>query len=973
MDSTGKGSDWLRGGLVALVYFAASQLGLEFAQVGHAVTLFWPPSGIALAALLLFGWRVFPAIAIGEFFANLGGGLPLASIIGFSCGNVLEGLLAYYLLHRFAFDQRLNSLRDVRLLFVLGGLVSPLVAAVNGAWWVKQGTGGSWDDFLQTLQYWWMGDALGITLFTTAILAWKHIEPTQWTPEYRRRALLGFSVLLLACLLLIADLPSRLVQFGLILPLLVWISLNFNMRCVSGALLMLFLSSIVGLLASGELRGASGDALVNLVWLYNLLFAITAISVATLTAQRNRSEQALQDSKASLRAMLDNIPYLAWFKDREGRFVSFNQPFLKSTGRATPEEVLGKTDYDLWPSELAARYRATDQDVIGNRRQVLREEQSLDNGREHWVETFKTPIIGKNGELLGTAGFARDISQRKQEEAALRLAARVFESSGEAILITDAAATVVAVNHAFIAMSGYCSEEIVGNSPKILKSGRHDAEFYRTMWDDIAKHGYWQGEIWDRHKNGRVYPKWMSITAVRDEQGEVVNYVSISRDITEQAEAEKNIHFLAYYDVLTGLPNRTLLRDRLNQMIAIAHRDKQQFALLFMDLDRFKYINDSMGHTVGDRLLQSVALRIQEHIRDEDTVARIGGDEFIVLLRETGENGAATVAQKLLAALAVPYALEGQVVTTQASIGIGIYPGHALDADTLIKNADMAMYRAKEEGRNNYQFFKPEMNFRVDLLFSMENDLRLALERNEFSLHYQPQLDLATGKLCGVEALVRWQHPQKGQVPPGEFITVAEETGQILGIGEWVLRAACMQMVQWRKAGLPPLTMAVNLSIRQLRQPMLGAQVRSVLAETGLEPSCLELEITEGIMMGDNQIAMNFLNEMHELGVQLSIDDFGTGFSSLNYLKKMPVHKLKIDRSFVRDIETDESDAAIIRSIISLGHRLNLRVIAEGVETQEQLDFLRIRGCDEVQGFFYARPMTAEAFAEFFRNPPQLA
>jgi predicted signal transduction protein with EAL and GGDEF domain len=379
-----------------------------------------------------------------------------------------------------------------------------------------------------------------------------------------------------------------------------------------------------------------------------------------------------------------------------------------------------------------------------------------------------------------------------------------------------------------------------------------------------------------------------------------------------------------------------------------------------------------MGHSVGDRLLQSVAMRIQECVREGDTVARLGGDEFIVLLREAGSSAASLVAQKLLSALATPYDLDGQVIATQASIGISVYPDHAQEADVLIKNADMAMYRAKEEGRNNYQFFTPEMNFRVDLLFSMEKDLRLALERGEFFLQYQPQANLANGKLCGIEALIRWQHPVKGLVSPAEFIPVAEETGQIVAIGEWVLRAACTQMAQWRKDGLHDLILAVNLSIRQLRQPTLGAFVRDTLEKSGLEAHNLELEITEGIMMGDNQSAMRFLNEMHELGVQLSIDDFGTGFSSLNYLKKLPVNKLKIDQSFIRDIDTDEGDAAIIRSIISLGHRLNLKVIAEGVETQEQLDFLRIRGCDEIQGYFYARPLAADALPEFVRNPPRL-
>lgn len=963
----------LRIAVLSAVYFVAAKVGLALALVHDTVTLFWPPSGIALAALLIFGWRLFPAIIIGEFFANLGTELSPLGALALACGNAFEGLFGYYLLrHRAGFDERLHTLQDVGRLFVFGVFISPLVAALNGAWWIKLATDGSWMDFLHTAQYWWMGDALGIALFTTTILAWMCGDSIVWSYERVRRGVLAAAVLLLACWILFLDLPGRLLEFGLFFPLLIWIALNFDLRCISGALLLIFLSSVLGLLSLGDLHGASLDTLVNFVWLYNLLFGLTALSVAVLNVQRNRGEQALLDSKASLRAMLDNIPYLAWLKDKDGQFVAVNQAFLKSTGRADMQQVLGKTDFDLWPRELAEKYRADDLEVSRQREQKLTEEIAMENGSEHWVETFKTPILGKDGEMIGTTGFARDISQRKQEESALRLAARVFDSSGEAILITDEKADIIAVNHAFVEMSGYRSEEVMGKNPRILSSGRHDAEFYRAMWDDINKHGYWQGEIWDKHKNGRVYPKWMSITAVRDEYGKVVNYISIASDTTEQTEAEKNIHFLAYYDVLTGLPNRTLLRDRLGQLIAVAHRDKQQFALIFLDLDRFKYINDSMGHSVGDRLLQSVALRIQDCVREGDTVSRIGGDEFIVLLREAGESAASVVAQKLLLSLATPYDLDGQVISTQASIGICIYPDQAQDADTLIKNADMAMYRAKEEGRNNFQFFAPEMNFRVDLLFSMEKDLRLALERGELFLQYQPQADLASGELSGVEALIRWKHPVKGLVSPAEFIPVAEETGQIVAIGEWVLRTACRQMAEWQKAGVHDLTIAVNLSIRQLRQPTLGEFVNKVLQETGLEARHLELEITEGIMMGDNQAAFRFLGEMQDLGVQLSIDDFGTGFSSLNYLKQMPVNKLKIDQSFIRDIETDEGDAAIIRSIISLGHRLNLRVIAEGVETQEQLDFLRIRGCDEIQGYFYSHPLLADEFIEFVKAPLRL-
>ena len=964
--------------LLALAYFATAQIGLKFALVGNAVTLFWPPSGIAMAAILLGGNRYLPAILVGAFFSNLTSGMSLPAVVGMTAGAGLEAWLGAWLLKRYTrFNLRLSEVRDIYRLGMYGGAISTLSSALLGATSLYFAGAIDAQSFVSTILFWWMGDALGVVLFVPAVMAYVFHKPMPWT----RAQIAELIALLLATALLTILVFGELAgngetgQLGLFMlfPLIVWAALSFNQRCVSGLLIAMFLLAVVytlngvGPFADNGLRGVID------LWLYVTFLSVLGISVSALNYQRTHALKQLQENKDALNRAQAIGKVGSWQLNMRSNLLEWSDETYNIFGM----HPSGGLNYEIF----LAHVHPDDRELLDRKwREALKgggydvEHRILVDGKIRWVhEQAKFDFDPKNGAAVFAIGTVHDITAKREEEGVLRLAARVFESSGEAILITDAKAKVVAVNHAFVEMSGYRSEEMLGKNPSILGSGRHDEEFYRSMWNDITQHGYWQGEIWDKHKNGRIYPKWMSITAVRDGGGEVTNYVSIARDITEQAEAEKNIHFLAYYDVLTGLPNRTLLRDRLGQLIAVANRDKQQFALLFMDLDRFKYINDSMGHSVGDRLLQAVALRIQAHVREEDTVARLGGDEFIVLLRETGESGAAVVAVKLLEALAAPYDLDGQLISTQASIGISIYPDHAQESDTLIKNADMAMYRAKEEGRNNYQFFRPEMNFHVDLLFSMEKDLRLALERNEFFLHYQPQADLTTGKLCGIEALIRWNHPEKGAISPAEFIPVAEETGQIVPIGEWVLRTACAQLVQWQKAGLKDFTLSVNLSIRQLRQPTLGELVRKVLAECGLEPGYLELEITEGIMMGDNQIALNFLSEMDELGVKLSIDDFGTGFSSLNYLKKLPVHKLKIDQSFVRDIETDESDAAIIRSIIALGHRLNLRVIAEGVETQEQLDFLRIRGCDEIQGYFYSRPLSPEDAVRFIRNPPRLS
>lgn len=970
--------DWVRGGLLALVYFTAAQIGLSLALLGHSVTVFWPSSGIALAVLLIYGFRLWPGVFLGAFFANLVSGLPVVSVFGMATGSTLEALMGVYLLKRHAhFSVDLRQARDIFRLMWRGGILGTLPSAIIGVLSLKWAGAILWDEFVRTALLWWMGDLLGVVMFAPAVIAFLCHPPFAWTPAYFRQVLLMFAILLLMCLMIFTDLGKSLFGFQprvfMLVPFIVWAALSFNLRVVSVALLATSAFSLFSVASGQGFFNSPGIANVFDLWGFLFVLGILGTVLSSVNGQRNQARIQLERNERNLNRAQQVSRVGSWELDIVSNRLEWSAETYRIFGVAqgTPMTLDSFMRF-IYPDDKEKMLAAWQGALQAMPYDI--EHRVVVDGKIKWVrEQANLDFDEKSGKAVFALGTVHDISAHKDEEAALRLAARVFESSGEAILITDAESKVVAVNHAFVEMSGFRSEDVMGQNPHILASGRHDAAFYRAMWDDINEHGYWQGEIWDKHKSGRVFPKWMSITAVRDDKGEVTNYISIARDTTEQTEAEQNIHFLAYYDVLTGLPNRTLLRDRLGQMIAVSHRDKHQFALLFMDLDRFKYINDSMGHSVGDRLLQAVSLRIRQHVRDEDTVARLGGDEFVVLLRDTGVSGAAVVANKLLETLATPYDLEGHIISTRGSIGICIFPDHAQDADTLIKNADMAMYSAKEAGRNTYQFFRPEMNFRVDLLFSMEKDLRMALERGEFHLHYQPQVDLATGKLCGVETLIRWNRPGKGAVSPGEFIPVAEETGQIIAIGEWVLRTACAQMVEWRKGGLADVTLAVNLSMRQLRQPLLVELVKQVLAQTGLAPRHLELEITEGIMMGDNQIAMRFLGEMDNLGVHLSIDDFGTGFSSLNYLKKLPVDKLKIDQSFVRDIETDESDAAIIRSIISLGHRLNLRVIAEGVETQEQLDFLRIRGCDEMQGYFYARPMSAAAFAEFFRNPPRLA
>ena len=559
--------------------------------------------------------------------------------------------------------------------------------------------------------------------------------------------------------------------------------------------------------------------------------------------------------------------------------------------------------------------------------------------------------------------MARSVLER---EDSLRLAASVFESSAEGILITDAKQRILSVNPALVTITGFEPHEVLGKTPAVFKSGRQDAEFYRQMWAEVDQAGFWRGEIWNQRKNGVVFPELLTISAVRNTEGDIIHYIGSFFDISERKLAEERIQFLAHHDALTQLPNRTLLNDRLHQAIAKSRRNQDHTAVLFLDLDRFKLINDTLGHHVGDRMLTRVAELLQSILRETETVARLGGDEFIIVIPELAEiERAATVARKVIDLLTVPLTMEGRVLHITASIGISIYPVDGTDTATLLSHADTAMYNAKDRGGNNFQFFAPIMNQVIQERVTVEHDLHLALERNEFVLHYQPQVDCRTGVVTGMEALIRWQHPTRGLVSPFHFITIAEETGLIVPIGEWVLWEACRQTRRWHDAGQTGLRISVNLSARQFQQPDLRERIDAVLRTTGIDPATLELELTESMLMTDPDAATNMLRQLAALGVKMAIDDFGTGYSSLAYLKRFPVTRLKIDQSFVRDISTDLNDAAIVSAVVAMAGSLRLEVIAEGVETEEQLRYLASHGCYDIQGYYFSRPKPADDFKTF--------
>jgi diguanylate cyclase (GGDEF)-like protein/PAS domain S-box-containing protein len=595
------------------------------------------------------------------------------------------------------------------------------------------------------------------------------------------------------------------------------------------------------------------------------------------------------------------------------------------------------------------------------------------DGRKIPIELRLVLVWDDQGTFEGVLGVGRDISQQRRAEKDLRMAATVFEHSTSAILITDPAGYIVQVNEAFTRVSGYAADQVLDQLPTLLTVDGQQEAHLRYIVKQLHLRGSWEGEVWLKRRNEEHYPAWVGITAVLDDEGDLASYVCFFTDISERKASEQRIHRLAYYDALTHLPNRSLFQDRLHSALQHAERQHAWVVLMFLDLDRFKPINDSLGHAAGDRMLQEMATRLLACVADDDTVARMGGDEFTLLLqpgatRDLALMRAIHVAEQILTSLVTPFVLEGREFFVTASIGIALSPQDGSELSQLMKNADTAMYHAKERGRNNFQFYQANMNATALERLELESDLRHALEQQEFTVYYQPQFSGDGKRLTGAEALLRWRHPRRGLVAPSEFIPVLEELGLVVEVGDWVLRQACSQLKAWHKARVRVPKVSVNISARQFADGQLGNRIANILSETGLPPACLELELTESILMHEVGVAMQILDGLKRLGLSIAVDDFGTGYSSLNYLKQFPIDILKIDRTFVDGLPSGEQDAQIARAIIAMAHSLNLAVIAEGVETHEQLEFLREHGCDEVQGYLFGRPMPPSQFEAQYSN-----
>ncbi|MDP2833128.1 MAG: EAL domain-containing protein [Pseudomonadota bacterium] len=686
-------------------------------------------------------------------------------------------------------------------------------------------------------------------------------------------------------------------------------------------------------------------------------------------SEQRRAETALVESEARIRAILDTAVDGILVVDEASRVVFANPAISRLTGYGD-KELQDRPLTDLMPERYRSQHEAGFNRYLscGQPSMPWRELAFMLRHRDG----HEIPVEVSIGERGGAGqrqfiGILRDVSERRRGEERLRQSAKVFESTTDGVTITDVAGNMIAVNRAFTVITGYTEAEVLGRNPRMLKSGRQDQPFYQAIWNSIAQTGSWSGEIWNRRKNGEIYPEWLTISGVTDAAGKLTNYVGVFSDISQIKQSEAERDRLAHFDPLTELPNRLLFNARLDHALQRAERDGTLLTLLFIDLDRFKNINDALGHPAGDRVLQDVARRLSNCGRAEDTVSRLGGDEFAMALEGQGSAALASgMADKLLAALTLPFDLDGQAVFVGASIGISIYPTDGKDAATLLKNADAAMHQSKDDGRNTFRFYNAAMTRAARERLTLETNLRHAIERQEFLVYYQPQVDVSSGAILGVEALVRWDHPASGLIAPDRFIPLAEETGLIVPLGEWVLFTACTQARAWLDgADLPNLSVAVNLSPRQFRQHNLAAHVRAVLDASGLPAALLELEITESAIMENPGQAIATLQALKDLGITISIDDFGTGYSSLAHLKRFPIDKLKIDQSFIRDIPQDRSDMEIAATIIAMARNLHLKVLAEGVETEDQLAFLQIHGCDAYQGYLCSRPIPAPALEQW--------
>ncbi|TRZ66101.1 MAG: EAL domain-containing protein [Rhodocyclaceae bacterium] len=703
-------------------------------------------------------------------------------------------------------------------------------------------------------------------------------------------------------------------------------------------------------------------------WRPDALDDVTS-AINEMRAEISRRHAELVDINHRLETTIQSTPLAIYTRDLQGLVTSWNPAAERMFGWSAAE-IIGQPLLSV-PANKTNETENLRARVLGGESIVQQEvRRQRRDGALIDISTTLSPLRDSSGKIYAYVAIAADISERRKADESLRLAASVYQVSSEAMMVTGADNRIIAINPAFSRMTGYSLEEVAGRYSDFLRAHPEDQTFFNTMWQELKAAGTWQGEVWGRRKNGEIYPTWITINSILNDDGSVFRWVAMFSDITKKKESEELIWSQANFDTLTGLPNRRMLHDRLEQELKKAHRSGLPIALLFLDLDRFKEINDTLGHDIGDLLLKDAALRIASCVRETDTVARLGGDEFTVILGELEDpSSVERVAQSILRKLSEPFLLGDEKAYVSVSIGITLYPEDASAVDTLLKNADQAMYAAKSQGRNRCSYFTPAMQEAAQTRMRLAVDLRTALANGQFMVYYQPIVELATGSIYKAEALIRWQHPQRGLVSPAEFIPIAEDTGLIVDIGEWVFRQAAQQAGQWRTAHHPEFQISVNKSPVQFHSASSGHALWSDHLQTlGLPGQSIVVEITEGLLLDASSTIFDQLLAYRDVGIQVSLDDFGTGYSSLSYLKKFDIDYLKIDQSFVRNLAPNSDDMALCEAIIVMAHKLSIKVIAEGVETDQQRDLLAAAGCDYGQGYLFSRPLPPAQIEPLLRS-----
>ena len=685
--------------------------------------------------------------------------------------------------------------------------------------------------------------------------------------------------------------------------------------------------------------------------------------------ERRSTLKLLESQEKRFRDLISCSSDFIWEVD-ENLIYTFSTSSAEGILGYLPSEMIGKKPFDFMPEEEAQNIAIAFKSIIDNRRSFTGLENQVigKSGKLVYVETSGVPIFNDKGEFKGYRGIDTDISERKKRELELSLAATVLDTASEAVMVSNSHNHIIKVNRAFSEITGYTEEEVLNKTPSLLKSGYHDQQFYENLHRSIENYGKWQGEIWNKRKNGEIYPQWLSITKMIHDQAEHQGFVSVFSDITVRKEHEEKIEYQANFDALTGLANRNLMEDRFRIAMHHAEREDKKVALLFIDLDRFKQINDSLGHFVGDKLLKEVAHRISNHIRRSDTAARLGGDEFAVIIPDvTSVVEVDAIVRKLISSISMPFNLDPNELYISASIGVTLYPNDGSGIKELLRNADNAMYKAKDNGRDTYQFYTQEMHEESRRRHELENELHKAVLNEAFTLHYQPIVDSVSRKPIGCEALIRWSSETLGDVSPAEFIPLAEETGLIETIGTWVLNEACNQFSKLPSGFPEDFFVSINVSGYQFQAGRFLSRIEEVLQRTKIPPYNLVIEITERLMLVEDDFVLKQLEAIRELGVRLSIDDFGTGYSSLSYLNKYPISSLKIDRSFIVDLDTNVRNQALVKAIIAMSVSLGVSTVAEGIEEAEQAEFLEQNHCSSLQGFLFSKPKPLEEIESLFR------